>query len=538
MSIYVVGHKNPDTDSICSAIAYAYLKNQVTENNHVAGCLGKINKETEYVLNYFKVSPPRYLSHVKTRVKDVMASPVITASPGLSIRDAGELIYRHNIRGLPVVDESRHLLGAVTERSIAHQYIEELKIRSLSEVKIKLEKIAKTLEGEIIVGNPGNIISGNVLIGAMLSETMADYINPGDIVILGNRPGAQITAIKEGVSCLVITGGFAPSEKIKNMAREKSVAIIVTTYDTFATARLINLSIPVDRIMERQAFTVQKEDLLSEVTNDILISESRQAYVLDSNNSVVGVIARSDLINPVRRKVILLDHSEKSQAAEGIEQANILEIIDHHRLGDIQTAEPILVISEPVGSTSTIVYEQFKKAGVEIPKDMAGILMAAILSDTVLLKSPTTTLKDEVAVKELGKMMDLNPVKFGIKMYTEGSGVSTMSPKELILTDFKLYNLNDIKIGIGQVETTDLKVVLDKKDSILREMEKIRDDKDLTLVLMMVTDIIKVGTEFLATGKIRLVEKGFSVKLKDGSVFIPGVISRKKQVAPAIMRVI
>ncbi len=538
MSIYVIGHKNPDADSICSAIAYAYLKNQTNGNNHIAACLGKINRETKFVLNHFNVSPPKYLPHVKIRVKDVMTSPVITTSPNSSIKDIGELIYERNIRGAPVVDENGCLLGVVTERNIAHQYIEELKIRSLKEIEIKLGQIAETLGGKIITGNSENVISGNVLIGAMLPESMAKFISPGDIVILGNRPGAQITAIEKGVSCLVVTGGFAPSEKIKKMAGDKSVAIIVTSQDTFAAARLINLSIPVEKIMDKEMFTMGEEDLLSEVTDDILTSEYRQGFVLDADNSVIGIVTRSDIINPIRRKVILMDHSERSQSAEGIEQANILEIIDHHRLGDIQTAEPILVISEPVGSTSTIVWEQFKKANVEISKNMAGILMAAILSDTVLLKSPTATPKDEAAVKELGNIVGLDPMKFGIQMYSEGSGVSTMNPTEIIMADFKVYNLNDVKVGIGQVETTDLKTVLDRKDEILQEMEKIRNDKDMDLVLMMVTDIMKAGTELLASGRTRLIKKGFGVKLKEGSVFLPGVISRKKQIAPVLMRVI
>ncbi|MDO8886750.1 putative manganese-dependent inorganic diphosphatase, partial [Candidatus Oleimmundimicrobium sp.] len=520
MSIYVVGHKNPDTDSICSAIAYAYLKNQIAEDNYVAARLGKINRETDFVLNYFNISPPKYLSHVKTRVKDVMFSPPITALPESSIKDVGELIYECNIRGVPVVDKGGRLLGVVTERNIAHQYIEELKIRSLKEIEIKFGQIVKTLEGKIIVGNSEKVISGNVLIGAMLPETMADFINPGDIVILGNRPGAQITAIEKGVSCLIITGGFAPSKKIEEMAKNNSVSLIVTSYDTFAAARLINLSIPVDRIMDKETFTLREEDLLSEITDEILTSKYRQGFVLDASNSVIGVVTRSDLVNPVRRKVILMDHSEKSQSAEGIEQANILEIIDHHHLGDIQTTEPILMINEPVGSTSTIVWEQFKRTGVEIPKDMAGMLMAAILSDTVLLKSPTTMSKDEIAVKELGDIADLDPMEFGIKMYTESSGVSVMSPKEIIMTDLKIYNLNDVKVGIGQIETTDLKVVLDKKESILREMEKICKDKEIDLLLMMITDIIKVGTELLVTGRTRLVERGFGVKLEGGSVFL------------------
>lgn len=534
MSIYVIGHKNPDTDSIASAIAYAELKKEVSGDDFIPLRLGKLNQETEFVLKSFGVKTPRYLDHIWTRVKDVMTKDLITVTPDSSVKEAGELIYEKNIRSVPVVDEAGHLIGAVTERSIAHQYIGELKVRSLKDVKLSPIKIAETLEGEVILGDEDGAVSGNVLIGAMRPETMAGFICQGDVVILGNRSNAQLLAIEHGVSCLIITGGYRPKEEVVAAAKEKGATLILTPKDTFAAARLINLSRPVSSIMDRSYFNLALDDLISDITEDLLSSENRQGFVVDSNNNLLGMVTRSDLINPPRRAVVLVDHSEKSQSVDGIEGANIIAIIDHHRLGDIQTSEPILVISEPVGSTSTIVYEEYKKEGLIPSRQIASLMLAAILSDTVLLKSPTATPKDEVAIDELAKIAGIDPMGFGIKMYSEGSGVAKMTASEILMTDFKVFNLGEMKAGIGQVETTDPTIVLAKKKEIMEEMAKVKGDKELDAILLMVTDIVKVGTELLVIGKERIIEKHFGMELKDNAAFLPGVISRKKQVAPVL----
>ncbi|MDI6800010.1 MAG: putative manganese-dependent inorganic diphosphatase [Actinomycetota bacterium] len=536
MSVYVIGHKNPDTDSIVSAIAYASLKNQLGGDLYEPIRLGKLNKETAFILSELKIESPRLLDHIRTRVKDVMTKDLITVGPNSSVKEAGELIYNKNIRSVPVVDEDGRLLGAVTERSIAHRYIEELQVRSIKETGLSLGKIAETLEGEIIVGQSDGAVLGNVLIGAMQPETMATFIEAGDVVILGDRANAQLLAIKKEISCLIVTGGYRPEDEVISAAEKAGVFLILTPKDSFATARLINLSRPVEGLMDRNYFTLQMDELIVDITEDLLASENRQGFVTDEDNHLFGMVTRSDLINPPRRSVILVDHSEKSQSVDGIEGASIVEIIDHHRLGDIQTAEPILVISEPVGSTSTIVYEEYKKHGIKPDKRMAALMLAAILSDTVLLKSPTATSKDEAAIAELGKLAGLDPMEFGVRMYLEASGVADMSAAQTLMTDFKVFNLSDLKVGIGQVETTDLDLVLARKSDLIKEMERALEDKGLDTVLLMVTDIVKVGTELLAVGKERLVEKRFSVELKDNSAFLPGVISRKKQVAPVLAK--
>ncbi|MEW6189014.1 MAG: putative manganese-dependent inorganic diphosphatase [Actinomycetota bacterium] len=538
-TVYVIGHKNPDTDSICSAIAYAYLKNHIESEHHIPARLGKINRETEFVLNYFNLSPPELIPHVKIRVKDVMTSPVITARPHTPIRKIGELLYTHGIKSIPIVDEDQRLLGIVTERDMAHRYIEEIKIRSLKDISLEISKIVQTLDGKLIVGDAHKLISGNVLIGAMLPQTMVNYIVPGDIIIVGNRERAQKAALQRKVSCLVITGNFDPSPEIVQLARDRGAAIITTPHDTYAAARLINLSIPSEKIMQREIFTVEEEDLLSEVTEDVMASEYRQALVIDSGNRLMGILTRSDLVNPIPRKVILVDHNEIKQSADGIEQANILEIIDHHRLGDVQTKEPVLVINKPVGSTATIIWRRFGELGVEIPREIAGILMASILSDTVLFKSPTTTEEDKMAAEELAKIAGIeDPIEFGIRMCCESSEIVSMKPKDLIFADFKTYNFGDLRVGIGQVETIDSAIVLKNKDEILQTMEQIRLDKELDILALMLTDIMKEGTELLAVGRTKFIEKAFGRKLEGGKIFLPGVISRKKQVGPPLAKAI
>ncbi len=536
MSTYVIGHKNPDTDSIASAIAYANLKNQLGGDLYEPIRLGKLSKETAFILGELAVESPRLLDHIRTRVKDVMTKDLITVSPTSSIKEAGEIIYNKNIRSVPVISKDDKLLGVVTERGIAHRYIEELQVRSIKETGLTLGKIRETLEGEIIVGKREAGVSGNVLIGAMQPETMATFIEAGDVVILGDRANAQIAAIEKKISCLIVTGGYRPDDEVIKAAEKAGVFLVLTPKDSFAAARLINLSRPVERLMDIGLFTLSMDELIVDITEDLLSSENRQGFVVDEDNKLLGMVTRSDLINPPRRSVILVDHSEKSQSVDGIEGANIVEIIDHHRLGDIQTSEPILVISEPVGSTSTIVYEEYKKHGVKPDKKMAALMLAAILSDTVLLKSPTVTKKDEMAIAELGKIAGVDPMEFGIRMYSKSSGVADMSASQILMTDFKVFSLADVKAGIGQVETTDLDLVLSRKGDLIKEMERALEDKGLDTVILMVTDIVKVGTELLVVGKEKLVEKRFGVQIKDNAAFLPGVISRKKQVAPVLAK--
>lgn len=544
--VYILGHKNPDTDSMASAIAYSFLKNEIgtrddaTHNFHeyVPVILGEPSKEIKFVLDYFGFEKPEQLSHIKIRAKDGMSSELIAVTPLASLRDVGDLIYRNNIRSVPVIDENGYPKGIVTERNIAHRYIEEVKIRDLAYNPVDAKRIIETLDAKIIAGSAETVFSGNVVIAAMKPEKMVEYIKSGDIVIVGNREDAQATALKQKASCLIITGGIQPSEEIIEAAKEEEAVIMVTGSDTFATAKLISLSIPVEGIMEKEFLMAEEEELFSDLIEDVLNSENRLVLVVDSNGRLSGIITRQDLVHPVRRKAILVDHNELSQSISGIEEAQILEIIDHHRLGDIQTGEPILVINEPVGATSTIIYKMFKNMQLAVPKDIAGIMLAAILSDTVLMKSPTTTEQDRAAIAELADYVGVDAKAFGIEMYRQTSDIRSVPARDLIFGDFKLYEFNKMKLGIGQLETIDLHSVMSRKEEILGVMNQILLEGGYATLILMVTDILQEGTELLVTGKARIVEKAFGKKLVAGSVFLPGVISRKKQVAPPLARIL
>jgi manganese-dependent inorganic pyrophosphatase len=546
-TIYVIGHKNPDTDSVASAIAYARLKNDLMrkENadhrdlpDHVPAVLGPLNKETQFVLDYFGIEAPTRLEHIRIRAKDAMSPDVITVTPQTSLRNVGDIFYRNNIRTVPVVDKENHPRGIVTERSIAYRYFEETKVRSLAQAPLSAKRIAETLDGEIVIGSSEEIFSANVIVAAMRAETMKGYIQPGDIVIVGNREGAQAVAIREGASCLVITGQLYPSQKIGDQAQKQGTTVILTALDTFAAAKRINLSAPAQDVMQRDFLTAEDEELFFDLVDEVLNSENRLALIVDGHGRLIGIITRHDLVHPARRKAILVDHNEVSQSAPGIEEAQILEIVDHHRLGDIQIGEPILVKNEPVGATSTIVFKAYKENDAEIPKEIAGIMLAAVLSDTVLLKSPTATEDDKKVVDELGAYLGLDPVGFGIEMYRQTTDIESITARDLMLQDFKIYEFNDNKLGIGQMETIDLDSVLKRRRQMLEAMQDIVQEQSLYMVMVMVTDILQEGTELLVAGKTKLAEKVFEKKLVEGGMFLPGVISRKKQIAPLFAKVL
>ncbi len=545
--VYVIGHKNPDTDSVASAIAYAHLKNRLMEQDkafheglsvYVPAVLGSLNEETLFVLGRFGIEAPVRLEHIRIRAKDAMSSQVITVRPETSLRNVGDVFYDHNIRAVPVVDAHNRPHGIVTERNIAYRYFDEIKVRSLAKAPLSAKGIAETLDGEIVIGSGEEMFSANVIVAAMEAETMKAYIEPGDIVIVGNREGAQAVAINEGAACLVITGQLYPSEKTKEQAQKQKTAVIVTALDTFAAAKQINLSAPVEDVMQRDFLIAEEEELFSDLVDDVLNSESRLVLIVDSHNRLVGIITRQDLVHPARRKAILVDHNEISQSAPGIEEAEILEIVDHHRLGDIQTGEPILVQNEPVGSTSTIVVNLYKEKGISIPEQFAGMMLAAILSDTVLLKSPTATEQDKQAVDELAGNLGMDAIVFGIEMYQKTRDTDSITSRELVLQDFKVYEFDDHKLGIGQLETTDLQSILKRKNDTLKAMEQILQEKGLYIAMLMVTDILQEGTELLVVGKTRIVEKAFDKKLTRGSMFLSDVISRKKQVAPLVAKIL
>lgn len=532
--VYIFGHKNPDSDSVCSAIAYAALKRQVEDGDYRPARLGTLNSETRFVLDRFDVPAPDYLAHINLRVQDIMTRDIVCGQSEDTVHEVGELIRKHTVHAIPIVDEAGRALGVVTERHLARSYLKELEMQNLHQQPTPLAMIAETLTAEIVVGDPNDTVQGDVQIGAMSPESMVDYIAPGDLVILGNRENAQEVALRSDISCLIVTGGFTPSERIQTLARKRGTGVVVTPHDTFAAARLINLSVSVMTLIERNVLKVQPETLVREITQDLLESRLGILLVTETDGRLVGLVTKSDIVAQRRRPVILVDHSEASQSVEGIRQAEIREILDHHRLGGLETAGPMLALIAPVGCTCTLVLRRYREANIVPTRPMAGLMLSAILSDTMLLKSPTTTEEDRQAVSTLGEMLGEDPLAFGREMYNAKFDMAALSAEEMIGNDLKRFAFDSHTVAVAQIEVGDKDLLLARKEEILAAMRAFREQENLDLMVLMITDIPRGGTELLAVGQTRPVERAFGEPFQDNALYLPGVMSRKKQVIPRI----
>ena len=488
------------------------------------------------MLNFFDVDEPDFLPHVYVRAQDVMQTDVISVPTTCTLHDVGELLRVHSIHAVPMLDDAGRAQGVITESSLARSFLQELQVRGLQRRPTRLGQITDTLGGRLVVGEPATLVEGNILIGAMSPESMVGYISRGDLVILGDRENAQEAALRCDISCLIITGNFAPSPYIRQLAGERGTAIVVAPHDTFSTARLINLSASALELLEKDVLMVTPDTLVSEIELALVESPAAICLVNDTDGSLLGVLTKSDLVTKRRRRVILVDHSERSLSVAGIEQAEILEIVDHHRLGGVETMEPLLAVIAPVGSTATLVLRRYHQLGLVPPREIAGLMVAAILSDTMLLRSPTTTPEDVAAVEHLGKVLRDDPLAFGVRMYDAKFDIAALSPEEIAANDLKTSVLGSTKIGISQVEVGDATRVLGRKSEILTAMAELQTRQGFDLLMLMVTDIMHEGTELLALGDTRMVEKAFGVSLRDHSTYLPGVLSRKKQMIPAIAR--
>ncbi len=532
-AIYVVGHQNPDTDSIASAISYAYFKNLTDgELSYQAVRLGEPNHETAFVLRYFGLPLPPLIRHVYRRVADAMVKDVVVAATDSTVYEVGALMISHKLRDIPLVDEEGRLAGLVTERKIARSYLEEFREFTLEDHPPKVADVVRTMDASLVVGNMDDLLRGRPMIGAMSPEKMRRYLSEGDVLITGDREEAQEVGIEIGVSCIIVTGGTPPSDRILRLARERGVVVIVTPYNTYVAGRLLRLSSPAVRMMEKKPLTVSRDVVLRDFMDELMRDHNGIAVVVDEERKVEGVITRHDLIDPPKRKVILVDHSEKTQAVAGIEEAEILEIVDHHRLGGLETGQPITAYVRPVGCTNTIIWDLYKSNEVYPSRPVAGAMLAAILSDTMLLKSPTTTKYDRQAVKEIADFLGMDYMQFGIQMYTEKTNINHLSPREILTMDLKESHFPRGTVAVAQIEVADKSIVLSRKKEILEEMERISRERGYDLFLLMVTDVLEEGTEMLAVGQIRLAENAFRVTFRENSAYMPGVMSRKKQVMP------
>lgn len=535
--VYVIGHKRPDTDSIASAVSYAYLKNQLdVENEYIPYRLGEINPESDFVLKRFNLPQPKLLEHVYIQVMDAMVKDVISADKESTIYEIGNTMLEKNIKSIPIVDEDNKLIGLLTERELARNFLLEIQNFSLEENPPKVKDIIKTMNGKLIIGDENKRLKGCPIIGAMTSDEVKKYVKKDDVLITGNRKDIQRIALEEEVSCLIITGGFVPDKDIIQLAKNKKIPIVVSPHPTYVTGRLLRLSTHVERIMERHPLTVHPDEILKDFEEELMQDKKGIAVVIEADGTVKGILTRHDLIKPKTKKVILVDHSEKSQSIEGIEEAEILEIVDHHRLGGLETGLPITAHIRPVGSTNTIIWDLYKKNNIIPPKEIAGIMLSAILSDTMILKSPTTTTEDKKVVEEISKYLNLDPIEYGIEMYKAKTNLEGFSEKEILTLDLKESRLSRGKIAVSQIEVIDAGQMLAKKDQIIKTMEKMVKERDYVLFVFLLTDVLKEGSYIFVAGQIRLAEKIFKVGFGKNIPFLEGIVSRKKQVMPLIIR--
>jgi manganese-dependent inorganic pyrophosphatase len=535
-TILVTGHRNPDLDSIASAIGYAELRGRLDrENDYVAARLGEVNAQTEWALERAGAEPPELLAHVKLRVRDVMAPCPVSASVHDPVRGVGLAMAAHGVDVVPVRDEAGALAGVLSDGALARRYIRESQDASdFSNRSVRLEAVRDVLDGEILVTGDGDV-SGRLWVLAMEAEALREIVGEGDIAVVGDLPASQLAAIELGVDLLVPSNGTRPGEEVVAAAREARVNLVVSPLDSYVSARLIQLAVPVGRIMDTEPLTVEPDDVLEDVTREILEVDYRAAVVIDAERRALGLVTRSALVSPAPRKVILVDHAEEGQSAPGIEQAEIVEILDHHHIGSIETRVPVRATFDPVGSTATLVLERYAAEGLEPGRPAATMLLAALLSDTVVLTSPTTTDRDARAAQRVGEQLGVDPERFGMEMFQASSDVSGLSAADIVRRDAKVYELAGGRTAlVGQVEVVG-EELLSRAAELGEALEAARADGEHAIVALMVTDIVARGTTLLVAGDVAPLERAFGERAQGSAIRLPGVMSRKKQVAPKIL---
>lgn len=536
--IYVIGHKNPDTDSICSAIAYADLRQKVTGQVHEAKRAGHVNDETAYVLDRFGVEAPKLLTDVRLQVRDLDIHEMQGLKPNASIRDTWERMRQEQAKTLPIVKDDE-LVGVVSTGDIAKSYMDVYDSEILSKARTQYRNIVKTLDGTMITGNEhGYFMRGKVAIGASSPNLMEEFIEKDDLVILGDREEAQACAVNIDASCMVICKDAEVSPKLIQKAKEQSIVIIQTPYDTFTTARLINQSIPVKFYMTSGPLTMfRMNDFVDDIKDIMAKKRFRDFPILDRHGRFKGFISRRRFLGASKKKVILVDHNERSQAVDGIEEAEIIEIIDHHRLGDIETVSPITFRNQPVGCTATIINQMYEENEIEVPREIAGLLCGAIISDTLLFRSPTCTPLDERTAKKLAKIADIELEQMAQEMFNAGSNLKGKSAEDICFQDFKQFTVNDTIFGVGQITSMSKEELAAIRDMMTEHLPKVLEAHNLNMIYFMLTDILAESTELLCvgTGARGIALSAFDLPDNAKSLILKGVVSRKKQLIPVLV---
>ena len=539
--IFVIGHKNPDTDSICSAIAYADIKNRTSQKvKYIPKRAGQINEETEYVLNRFGMLPPGYLSNIGTQVKDMDIRMSPDADKSMSLKNAWDLMMEKSIVSLPIRDREGQLEGLITIGDIAKTYMDTTDSYLLSRARTQYRRIAETIAGTVIEGNEhGYFTKGKVLVGTANPEMLKAYIEEDDLIIMGDREEDHLQAIAQNVSCIIVGMGIEVTEKVIKLAHEKEIVIIMSPYDTFTIARLINQSIPVRYIMKTDNLvTFSTEDFTDDIQNEMIKHRHRAFPVINKKGKCIGTISRRNFLDLHKKKVALVDHNEKDQAVDNIDKAEIVEIIDHHKLGSLETISPISFRNQPVGCTATILYEMYGEQKLEISPNIAGLLCAAIISDTLMFRSPTCTLSDKMAAGALALIAGINIEQFAREMFKAGSNLKDKSPEEIFYQDYKKFIAEDeISFGVGQISSMDSDELTEIKERLIPFMVSECGRHGVSRVFFMLTNIIEESTELLyyGEGSEEMASTAFHMEPTDGVFDLKGVVSRKKQLIPALM---
>ncbi len=537
--VYVVGHKNPDTDSICSAIAYAALKTKVTGQTYEARRAGQLNEETQYVLERFGVKAPRLLSDLREQIKDVELKEVEGLKSSISIRTAWEKMREYNIHTLPVTRNGK-LEGLITIGDIAKTYMDVYDSTILAKARTQYRNIARAVDGEILTGNGHSYLSnGKVVIAASSKILMSDFISKDDLVIMGDRKDAQQCAVDMDAGCMVVCQNAPVSERIIRQAEEKQIVIIRTRHDTFTAAQHINQSIPVKYFMTRENLvTFKMKDYVDDAKEVMAKKRFRDFPILDNKGRFVGLLSRRRLLNAKKKRVILVDHNEKSQAVDGIDEADVLEIIDHHRLGQsIETMGPVFFRNQPVGCTATIVYQMYQEECILVEPVHAALLCSAIISDTLMFRSPTCTPLDEQAARALAKIAGIEIESLAQEMFNAGSNLKGKSAEEICFLDFKQFTVNDTVFGVGQVNSMSADELKEIKDIVEPHLEKARKGHGLNMIFFMLTNIITESSELLCCGPEarEKILNAFDLPDDAEQIMLKGVVSRKKQLVPTLV---
>ncbi len=537
--IHIVGHRNPDTDSICSAIAYAYLKNTEHSGRYIANRAGNLNSETEFVLNYFDIPLPVYLEDVNVQMRDIDFRETTGVSDTISIKAAWQLMREQDVVTLPIIQGENKLEGLITINDIARSYMEVFDNHILGLARTPISNLLEVLQGTLVYGNPhARIVNGKILIGAANLDIIEACIEEDDIVLVADREETQKEAIEHGASCLIVCLNAKISPDVISLAKEHQCNIITTYLDTYSTARMINQCIPIKYFMRHSNLvTFQLDDTLDSVKDVMSKLRHRDFPITDDVGNYYGMVSRRNLLAMRRKQVILVDHNEKSQAVNGIENADILEIIDHHRIGSLETINPVYFRNQPVGCTATIIYQMYMEQGVTPPREIAGLLCSAILSDTLMFRSPTCTPMDESAARQLSQLAEIDIESYAMEMFAAGSDLVGKSPEEIFYQDFKTFHVGDTTFGVGQISSMNQQELTKLQDEIHQYLKDSYTKTHCDMIFFVMTNILEESSTMLFYGEAAdaLIREAFQLEPEGNRCYLPGVVSRKKQIVPLLV---